>query len=240
MAQMRLLGLALSAASAPQQTRSRTAAAHQCQVRIHLLLQGCVGGSAYPGNQVCALDNCLLASATFLASEELTSVHAVLLLCPANTPGSRQHSFFLNSAPSHTELQPPIEATELQPPIEATELQPPIEATELQPPIEASDEDDWEDDEQSLLSVGRQPSYGIAGGRAGSSSSPSYSLGRALAGLRLQQLWHGAEVGGKGESLRAAAAAGVGGGGGGGVQVLPDAGLPLEQGVAEAAARHRR
>jgi hypothetical protein len=213
MAQMRLLGLALSAASAPQQTRSRTAAAHQCQVRIHLLLQGCVGGSAYPGNQVCALDNCLLASATFLASEELTSVHAVLLLCPANTPGSRQHSFSLNSEPSHTELQPPIEA---------------------------SDEDDWEDDEQSLLSVGRQPSYGIAGGRAGSSSSPSYSLGRALAGLRLQQLWHGAEVGGKGESLRAAAAAGVGGGGGGGVQVLPDAGLPLEQGVAEAAARHRR
>jgi hypothetical protein len=148
------------------------------------------------------------------ASTEPTNLNAPVFTTPADTPGSRQHSFFLTSAPSHTELHPPIEA---------------------------SDEDDWADDEQSLLSVGRQPSYGVAGGRAGSSSrSPSYSLGRALAGLRLQQLWHGAEAGGKESSPRVAQAAGVGGGGGGGVQVLPDAGLPLEQGVAEATARHRR
>jgi hypothetical protein len=132
------------------------------------------------------------------------------VLAPADTPGSQQHSFFLHSAPSQAELHPPIEA---------------------------SDKDDWEDDEQSLLSVGRQPSYGIAGGRAGSSSS-SYSLGRALAGLRLLQLWQGVEAGGK-ESSPRVAAAGVGAGVQG-VQVLPDAGLPLEQGVAEATARHRR
>jgi hypothetical protein len=138
------------------------------------------------------------------------------LLSAADTPGSRHHSFLLASSPSA--------------------------AADLHPPIEASDEDDWEDDEQSLLTVGRQPSYGTAGGRAASSSSsPSYSLGRALAGLRLQQLWHSGEAAAGGrEGPRAAAAAGVSGGAVQGVQVLPDAGLPLEQGVAEAAARHRR
>jgi hypothetical protein len=133
----------------------------------------------------------------------------------ADTPGSQHSSFLMASPPSHAELHPPIDAH--------------------------SDEDnDWEDDEQSLLAVGRQPSYGynVAGGRAGSSSSSSsFSLGRALAGLRLQQLWgQGGGLGpadGKESDGGAAAAAG-------GVQVLPDAGMALEHGAAEAAARQRR
>uniref|UniRef100_A0A383W012 Magnesium transporter n=1 Tax=Tetradesmus obliquus TaxID=3088 RepID=A0A383W012_TETOB len=137
--------------------------------------------------------------------------HGGLLAAPVpDTPGS-QPSFFLTSAPSQPE-------------------------PELHPPIEHSDEDNdgWEDDEQLLLSVGRQPSHSVLGGRAGSSSS--FSLGRALAGLRLQQLWQGGEAG-QGSS----AAAGSGGGDGvRGVQVLPDSGLSLEQGAAEASARQRR
>jgi hypothetical protein len=129
-----------------------------------------------------------------------------LCVFPADTPGSRQLSFSLASTPSHPE--------------------------ELHTPIEHSEEDDfWEDDEQSLLAVtqGRQRSFSApSGGRAGSSSS-SFSLGRALAGLRLQQLWQGGKAVTDGGSSAA-----------GGVQVLPDAGLAFEQGAAEASARQRR
>lgn len=82
--------------------------------------------------------------------------------------------------------------------------------------------------------MGRQPSHGVLGGRAGSSSS--FSLGRALAALRLQQLWQGGEAGRVSDSAAAAAEAG----GVRGVQVLPDSGLSLEQGAAEASARQRR